>query len=121
LSWSLLEAMSAGCHIIASRTAPVEEVISDGKNGWLVDFFDTVSLADRIIAALRTRRPHGRLRAAARDTVIKQYDLNRVCLPAQLALLEKLTGKTAPFGRRNGIGGHLTDFRYSENGNRRIR
>jgi glycosyltransferase involved in cell wall biosynthesis len=121
LSWSLLEAMSAGCHIVASRTAPVEEVISDGKNGWLVDFFDAVSLADRIIAALRTRRPDRRLRAAARDSVIKQYDLRTVCLPAQLALLEKLTGKTPPFGRLNGAGGHATDFRYSENSNRRMR
>jgi glycosyltransferase involved in cell wall biosynthesis len=94
LSWSLLEAMSAGCHIVASRTAPVEEVIIDCENGWLVDFFDTVSLADRIIAALRTRRPDRRLRAAARDTVINQYDLRTVCLPAQLALLQKLTGTT---------------------------
>jgi glycosyltransferase involved in cell wall biosynthesis len=94
LSWSLLEAMSAGCHIVASRTPPVEEVIRDGENGWLVDFFDTASLAERIIAALKTGRPDRRLRAAARDTVIDQYDLNSVCLPAQLALLEKLSGTT---------------------------
>jgi glycosyltransferase involved in cell wall biosynthesis len=94
LSWSLLEAMSSGCHIVASRTAPVEEVIIDGENGWLVDFFDTVSLADRIIAALRSRRSNRRLRAAARNTVTTRYDLRTVCLPAQLALLQKLTGTT---------------------------
>ena len=92
--------MSAGCHIVASRTAPVEEVIVDSENGWLVDFFDTASLADRIIAALRTRRPDRRLRAAARDTVVNRYDLRSVCLPAQLALLQKLTGATHLLSRK---------------------
>jgi glycosyltransferase involved in cell wall biosynthesis len=115
LSWSLLEAMSAGCHIVASRTAPVEEVISDGKNGWLVDFFDTDSLADRIIAALRSRRPDRRLRAAARDTVIKQYDLRTVCLPAQLALLEKLIGKAPKWGKRPRDGFSIFRTQQQEN------
>ena len=53
LSWSLLEALSAGCLVIASRTNPVEEVITDDKNGYLVDFFDIEGLADRIIDALQ--------------------------------------------------------------------
>jgi glycosyltransferase involved in cell wall biosynthesis len=107
--------MSAGCHIVASRTAPVEEVISDGKNGWLVDFFDTDSLADRIIAALRSRRPDRRLRAAARDTVIKQYDLRTVCLPAQLALLEKLIGKAPKWGKRPRDGFSIFRTQQQEN------
>jgi glycosyltransferase involved in cell wall biosynthesis len=100
LSWSLLEALSAGCLVIASRTRPVEEVMTDGENGYLVDFFDIDGLACRIAEALGQPRGkrQSRIRAAARDTVIGAYDLNRVCLPAYLSLLQKLTGKPVCVG-----------------------
>ena len=51
LSWSLIEALSAGCLVIGSDTAPVREVI-DGENGVLTPFFDSRALADRVIEAL---------------------------------------------------------------------
>jgi glycosyltransferase involved in cell wall biosynthesis len=50
LSWSLLEAMSAGCAIVASDTAPVSEAIRHGETGQLVDFFDPAALARQVIA-----------------------------------------------------------------------
>ena len=91
LSWSLLEAMSAGCLVIASDTAPVQEVI-DGNNGVLVPFFDSEQIAERVIAALA--RPHrfAALRERARETVIERFDLARKCLPEMLAFVR---GKTA--------------------------
>jgi glycosyltransferase involved in cell wall biosynthesis len=86
LSWSLLEAMSAGCLVIVSDTAPVREVV-DGKNGLLVPFFDVETLAKQAIEALSGPQRFKALRQAARDTVLARYDLKQVCLPRMLAFL----------------------------------
>ena len=51
LSWSLLEAMAAGCCIVASDTPPVREVLTDGN--WCVGgFFSPELQADAIEALL---------------------------------------------------------------------
>jgi glycosyltransferase involved in cell wall biosynthesis len=96
LSWSMLEAMAAGCIIVGSRTPPVEEVISHGGNGLLVDFFSTEQIADRVIAALEDRNAFASLRQNARQTIIDRYDLGSICLPAQLRLLKMLSPRAAP-------------------------
>jgi glycosyltransferase involved in cell wall biosynthesis len=81
LSWSLIEAMSLGCLVIASNTAPVREVI-DGENGLLVDFFDIEGLVDRIVEALADPARFRETRRRAREAAIARFDLHRVCLPA---------------------------------------
>lgn len=93
LSWSLLEALAAGCCVVGSRTPPVEEVLRDGHNGRLVDFFDADGLADRLAEALAAGEALRPLRAAARQTVVERYDLRRRCLPAGLALLDRLAAR----------------------------
>jgi glycosyltransferase involved in cell wall biosynthesis len=88
LSWSLMEAMSIGCLIVASRTAPVQEVITNGVNGLLVDFFDAHALATTISHALENRAELQHLGDAARKTIIDKYDLAQHCLPAMLDFVE---------------------------------
>lgn len=85
LSWSLLEAMSAGCVVIGSATGPVQEVI-DGRNGMLVDFFNTTGLAHRIIQVLRDPVRFAPLRQQARQTVIERYERND-CIQRLLELI----------------------------------
>ena len=93
LSWSLLEAMASGCLVVGSRTPPVEEVIRDGHNGFLVDFLSPEAIAAKVDEALKDR--HQGLRDAARRTVVESFDLKRVCLPAQVRLVEQLAGLSA--------------------------
>ncbi len=90
LSWSLLEAMSAGCAIVASDTAPVREALSEGETGRMVDFFDRGALVDRLCELLDDPEQRARLGAAARDHVVAEYDLRRVCLPRHLDWVARL-------------------------------
>jgi glycosyltransferase involved in cell wall biosynthesis len=87
LSWSFLEAMSAGCLVIGSDTAPVREVIEDGANGFLVPFFDVDAIADRVIEALANPSKFRDLRVRARQHMAEKYDMERVCLPRMLSLM----------------------------------
>ena len=94
LSWSLLESMSAECAIVASSTAPVREVVTDGENGRLVDFFDRAGLVDQVCDLLDDPDARARMGRAARDFVTANYDLRNVCLPRQLDWVSTLAEAT---------------------------
>ena len=83
LSWSMLEALSTGCLIVASDTACVTEVIEDNVNGLLVNFFDTKQISDRVIEALDSPDRLAKIRTQARETILERYDLVKL-LPQHL-------------------------------------
>jgi glycosyltransferase involved in cell wall biosynthesis len=87
LSWSCVEALAAGCLVVGSRTAPVEEVIQHGENGFLFDFFDPAALAAQVAEVLATRDTLGGVRERARQRVVERYDLASKCLPSLLRLI----------------------------------
>ncbi|AFZ21066.1 glycosyltransferase family 4 protein [Allocoleopsis franciscana] len=90
LSWSMLEALSAGCLVVASNTAPVTEMIQDGINGLLVDFFDTQAICDRIEYALDNPTQMVSIRHQARETILERYDLAQL-LPQHLQWIQEIT------------------------------
>lgn len=92
LSWSILNAMACGCPIIASNTAPVQEVIKDNYNGLLFDFFNVDQLVERIEYALDNRDKMQEIRNNARQTVLDNYDIRRV-LPQQINYLNSFINK----------------------------
>lgn len=91
LSWSMLEAMAAGCLVVASDTQPVREMIADEVNGLLFPFFDQDALVRQVTRALASPQDMVPLREAAVTTIKLRYDFERIVLPQHIALIESLT------------------------------
>ncbi len=89
LSWSLMEAMACGALVVGSRTPPLEEVIQHGRNGLLVDYFNTGELATCLDEVLRNPSKHESLRLNARRTIEQHYGLRKT-LSRQMALMQAL-------------------------------
>lgn len=89
LSWSILDAMSAGCCIVASNTQPVLEVMQDNYNGLLVDFFNVNQLVEKIEYALNNKNEMQIIRDNARKTVVENYSLMKL-LPQQINYIKSL-------------------------------
>ena len=92
LSWSLLDAMACGSLVIGSNTASISEVVKDGHNGVLVDFFDVDALSSALIAACRNPDQFRTLRENARATVVNEFDRATICEPAWTRLIGETLG-----------------------------
>lgn len=87
LSWSMLEAMAAGAIVVGSKTAPVEEVIQDGQNGFLVDFSSQAELVASIARVCDSDARMDKIRHASMRTIRERFSLREQCLPRQLDIL----------------------------------
>lgn len=105
LSWSMLQAMSSGCCMIGSATAPVQEVITDGVNGLLADFYDHEGHADNVLKALADPAGMQAVRGAARETVLDRYSLDK-CLNQLVGFFEEQVADYAKKkSERTNVGG----------------
>jgi len=91
LSWSLLEAMGCGAPIVGSNTAPVEEVIKNGSNGMIVDFFSPTDIADSVTEMIKNKPLAEAFGKNARQTILDKYTLDE-CLNKQINLIKMLIG-----------------------------
>ena len=86
LSAGLFESMSCGCLLVSSDTEPVREVVRHGENGFLCDFWDHDMLADMTTELLARSDAMGPVRAAARQSIVEEYNL-KVQIPRHMDLL----------------------------------
>jgi glycosyltransferase involved in cell wall biosynthesis len=96
LSWSFIEAMAAGCAVVASATPPVMEVLRDGETGLAVDFFSPEAIADAVDQVLDHPDRQAALRAAARQTAARDFDIRTKTLPRWRGLLDDLVAGRRP-------------------------
>jgi glycosyltransferase involved in cell wall biosynthesis len=74
----------------------VLEVIKDGENGLLVDFFDSDGIVDAVSRVLDHPDRMQAMRAAARRTTLGRYDLATVCLPRHAELIHRIAARPQP-------------------------
>ncbi len=89
LSWSVLEAMSFACPVVASKTPPVQEVMEDNFNGLLAEFRSPYNIAAKIEEILDNPERAKKLGKNARETILERYELDK-CLNAQENLINNL-------------------------------
>lgn len=77
LPMSLLEAMAAGCAVVASAVGGIPDLVVHGVNGLLVPAGDAAALAAAIAALLRDPALATRLGREARATVAARYTMER--------------------------------------------
>ncbi len=103
LSWSLMNALACGTTVLASATGPVREMIDDGVNGLLVDFFDVDGLVAKAEEVLGDPAAFDGLGRSARARIQQHYSLD-VCLPRMLQLYQDTGCALPPRGDRAAAG-----------------
>ncbi len=75
----LMEAMGKGIPCVTTSITGIPELVRDGENGLLVAASDWAGLADRLQRLIEDKSLRIKLGAAAREIVVKDYDVHRNC------------------------------------------
>ncbi len=88
-SWSLLNALSAGCVVLAGDVAPVREIIEPGRHGLLAPLFDLEELTRVALRVLADPAEYAPLGEAGRRLVEERYSVE-VAVPALKDFFERV-------------------------------
>jgi glycosyltransferase involved in cell wall biosynthesis len=91
-SWSLREALAAGCVVIGADVESVREFVTHNRNGLITPCLDPGRLAEQVLGVLEDRKLSDRLRAGARRYAEKHLDM-KLHLAAYAKRILQLTGK----------------------------
>ena len=75
---TLLEGLSSGLPVVATRVGGIPEIVEDGVNGFLVQPKSPEAIAEKILELNADRKLRMRLGAAARKTVLERYTAEKV-------------------------------------------
>ena len=91
---SVLEAMSLGKPVIASKVGGVCEIIEDGVNGMLIEPNHPEQITDRIIQLLSDKEMYDTIALKAKEVAKKRFSLQKY-----VAAMEKAINEVARTGR----------------------
>jgi glycosyltransferase involved in cell wall biosynthesis len=103
MSNALLEAMAVGVPVVATRYRGVEELVTDGVEGFLVGLDDDAAMADRVQALLREPALRSRMGASGRSAVESRFSLERMA-DGLLGVYRQYLGQGAPGGETAACG-----------------
>jgi glycosyltransferase involved in cell wall biosynthesis len=78
LSNTMLEAMASGLPIISTRVSGAEDLVENGRNGFLVPICDPTALADAIKEVFRDPQLASRMGQESRKIALRSLDMNRI-------------------------------------------
>lgn len=90
-----IEAMAAGCPVVATRVGGLPELLCAGAAGLLVPPRDAAALSQAIAQVLHDGRQAAQLRATAAEHVRKKYDVARLLKEMEETYVELLGTATA--------------------------
>ncbi len=76
LPMAMLEAMAAGCVVVASEMASIGAVVEDGENGFTVEPNNVSQLVEKLKSLLSGEKDLEVLGENARATIVEKFDLN---------------------------------------------
>jgi glycosyltransferase involved in cell wall biosynthesis len=94
---ALMEAMSAGLPVVASRTGGIPELVNHEQSGFLVTPGDSAALADALERLALDASLRERMGRAGRETILREFDQER-CAADLVGLIQRwggLAGETA--------------------------
>jgi len=74
LPFAVLEALSTGLPVVTTNVGGIPEMIESGKNGFLVQPFNTNQLSDKILHCLEHPAEAAEMGASARQTILERFD-----------------------------------------------
>jgi len=75
---TLLEGMSSGLPVVATRVGGIPEIVEDGVNGLLVQSKNPEAIAEKILELNSDPEMRRRLGEAARETVLERYTAEKI-------------------------------------------
>jgi teichuronic acid biosynthesis glycosyltransferase TuaC len=70
-----LEAMACGKPVIACRGQGIEEIIEQGRNGWVIPTGGLDELVQALVTVLQSRDTCAQMGLAARQTIVNRFTL----------------------------------------------